>query len=119
VKKFIYMHRRVVADIYFNDNRFQPCGGHNIQWVAECTEEFHISGIKELQVAGIEHNALGVDFVVADPVGVPTPVTHSRSLSHRRCGVKKFVSAVLLIGIGVGLGFLVRLIWPSGESKRL
>gem|GEM_PF-5649473 len=33
--------------------------------------------------------------------------------------MKKFFSAALLIGIGVGLGFLVRLIWPIGESKKL
>ena len=31
--------------------------------------------------------------------------------------MKGFFSAALLIGIGVGLGFLVRLMWPSGESK--
>jgi hypothetical protein len=33
--------------------------------------------------------------------------------------MKSAFKAVLLIAVGVGLGFLVRLLWPTGQPREL
>ena len=72
----------MVAKIDFNQDRIQSSDLHKVWGVPEKTEEFDARRIKKLKVAGIEHNALWVNLTKANTVGVTTPISHKRILSH-------------------------------------
>ncbi len=82
VKKLIHSSRFVVADSDLSQYRIHSSNRHGVGRVTVCAEVLNAGSIEELEVTGIEHNALGVNLTKANPVGVPTPISHARSLSR-------------------------------------